>query len=131
LRGSRDKGLLFITGKAKNMQSELSTEIVATVDRTEKVAGETAEVAGGDSDGSKSGKRSCLRDLLDKLLGEEQPAVLVESAKIETLAVFHLSKSLNAADIKDSKKLCEQPNIDIVAWHGRGGNDARKGKREC
>jgi hypothetical protein len=26
---------------------------------------------------------------------------------------------------------CEQPNIDIVAWHGRGGNDARKGKREC
>jgi hypothetical protein len=37
------------------MQSELSTEIAATVDRTEKVAGETAEVAGGDSDGSKSG----------------------------------------------------------------------------
>jgi hypothetical protein len=92
------------------MQSELSTEIVATVDRTEKVVGETAEVAGG----SKSGKRSCLRDLLDKLLGEEQPAVLVESAKIETLAV-HLSKSLNAADIKDSKKMCKQPNIDIVA----------------
>jgi hypothetical protein len=123
--------LLFITGKAKNMQSELSPEIVATVDRTEKVAGETAEVAGGDSDGSKSGKRSYLRDLLDKLLGEEQSAVLVESAKIETLAVFLLSISLNAADIEDSKKLCKQSNIDIVAWHGGGGNDARKGKREC
>jgi hypothetical protein len=123
--------LLFITGKAKDMQSELSTEIVATVDRTKKVAGETAEVAGGDSHGSKSGKRSCLRDLLDKLLGEEQPAVLVESVQVETLAVFHLSKSLYAADIKDSKKLGKQPNIDIVAWHGRGGNDARKGKREC
>jgi hypothetical protein len=49
--------LLFITGKAKNMQSELSTEIVATADRTEKVAGETAEVAGDDSKGSKSGKK--------------------------------------------------------------------------
>jgi hypothetical protein len=45
------------------MQGELSSEIVATVDRTEKVAGETTEVAGGDSDGSKSGKRNCLRDL--------------------------------------------------------------------
>jgi hypothetical protein len=123
--------LLFITGKAKNMQSELSTEIVAKADRTEKVAGETEEVAGGDSDGSKSGQRSCLLDLLDKLLDEEQPAVLLESAQVETIAVFHLSKSLNAADIEDSKKLCRQPNINIVAWHGRGGNDARKGKREC
>jgi hypothetical protein len=113
------------------MQSELSTEIVATVDGTEKVTGETAAVAGGDSDGSKSGERICLRDLLDKLLGEEQPAVLVESAKVETLAVFLLSISPNAADIEDSKKLCKQPNIDIVAWYGRVGIDARKGKREC
>jgi hypothetical protein len=99
--------LLLITGKAKKMQSELSTEIVATVDRAEKVAGETAEVAGGDSDGSKPRERSCLCDLLDKLLGEEQPAVLVESAKIETLAVFLLSTGLNAADIEDLKKLCK------------------------
>jgi hypothetical protein len=112
------------------LQSELSTEIVATVDRTETVAGETAEVAGGDTDGSKSGERSCIRDLLDKRLGEQQPAVLVESAKVETLAAFLFSISLNAADIDDSKKLCKQPNIDIVAWHGRGGNNARRGKRE-
>jgi hypothetical protein len=68
---------------------------------------------------------------LDKLFGEEQHAVLVESAKIETLAVFLLSISLNAGDIEDSEKLCKQPNIDIVAWHGRGRNDARKRKREC
>jgi hypothetical protein len=38
------------------MQSELSIEIAATIDRTEKVAGETAVVAGGDYDGSKSGE---------------------------------------------------------------------------
>jgi hypothetical protein len=94
--------LLFITGKAKNVHSKLTTEMIATVGRTEKVAGKVAEVADGDSDGSKSEERSCPRDLFDKLFDEELPAVLVESARIETLAVFLLSMSLNAADIEDS-----------------------------
>jgi hypothetical protein len=38
------------------------------------------------------------------LLDEELLSVLVESAKVETPAVFLLSISLNAADIEDSKK---------------------------
>jgi hypothetical protein len=108
------------------MQSELSTEIVATVDRTEKVAGETAEVAGGDSDGSKSGKRSCLRDLLDKLLGEEQPAVLVESAKSKLLPSSTSRKVLMLQTLK-TRKSCANNRISIL-WPGTGEVGTTHGK---
>jgi hypothetical protein len=112
------------------MQSELCTEIVATVDRTEKIAGEIAEVAGGDSDGSKSGKRSCLRDHLDKLLGEEQPAVLVESAKTrqrsKLLPSSTCRKVLMLQTLK-TRKSCANNRISIL-WPGTGEVGTTHGK---